>query len=69
MVRHGVNGFLAETPAEWAEAVGKLAADPALRRRLGSAGRQRVEQDYSVAAGAGKWAALLDRLGERRGVA
>jgi glycosyltransferase involved in cell wall biosynthesis len=69
MVRHGVNGFLAETPAEWAEAVGALAADPALRRRLGAAGRQRVERDYSVGAGAGKWAALLDRLGAHRGAA
>jgi glycosyltransferase involved in cell wall biosynthesis len=69
MVRHGVNGFLAETPAEWAEAVGALAADPGLRLRLGAAGRRRVEHDYSVAAGASKWAALLDRLGERRGAA
>ncbi len=69
MVRHGVNGFLAETPAEWVQAIGALAADPALRRRLGAAGRQRVEQDYSVAAGAGKWAALLSRLGQCRGAA
>jgi glycosyltransferase involved in cell wall biosynthesis len=69
LVQHGVNGFLAETPAEWAEAIGELAADPALRLRMGRAGRQRLEHDYSVAAGARRWAALLDGLGQRRGVA
>jgi glycosyltransferase involved in cell wall biosynthesis len=62
MVRHGENGFLAETPAQWLEAVGRLARDPGLRRRLGLRGRQRVEQDYSVPVGAARWAALLDGL-------
>jgi glycosyltransferase involved in cell wall biosynthesis len=65
MVRHGDNGFLAETPGQWAEAVGRLARDPALRRRMGRAGRRRVESDYSVAAGAARWLNVLDGL-ERR---
>src|SRR5207253_3934259 len=43
LVRHGENGFLARTPDEWAEAVGRLAHDPELRRRMGQAGRRLVE--------------------------
>jgi glycosyltransferase involved in cell wall biosynthesis len=69
LVRHGENGFLAETPAEWAEAVLELAHNPALRRRLGEAGRRRAEREYSIAAGAGRWAFLLQGLGARQGVA
>jgi glycosyltransferase involved in cell wall biosynthesis len=66
MVRPGVTGFLAETRREWQEAVRRLAGDPALRRRLGQAGRRLVEQEYSVAAGARHWLRLLDRLHRRR---
>jgi glycosyltransferase involved in cell wall biosynthesis len=62
LVRHGETGFLATTPDEWTEAVARLAGDPALRRRLGSAGRQRVASDFSVAAGAARWIALLEEL-------
>ncbi len=40
MVRHGETGFLAETPAQWVEAVHRLAHDPDLRRRMGRAGRR-----------------------------
>jgi glycosyltransferase involved in cell wall biosynthesis len=65
MVRHGENGFLAETPAQWVEAVRRLADDPELRRRLGWAGRRLVEQEYSVARGAAKWLGLLDGLDRR----
>jgi glycosyltransferase involved in cell wall biosynthesis len=69
MVRHGVTGFLAQTASQWLEAVARLAADPALRRALGQAGRQRVEAEYSVAAGAQRWLGILDRLGKRRAAA
>jgi glycosyltransferase involved in cell wall biosynthesis len=64
MVRHGETGFLAETPAQWVEAVGRLAHDPALRRHLGQAGRRLVESGYSVEAGAGRWLLLLEGLGQ-----
>jgi glycosyltransferase involved in cell wall biosynthesis len=62
MVRHGETGFLAETPAQWVEAVGRLAHDPALRRRMGQAGRRLVESGYSVAAGAARWRVLMEGL-------
>jgi glycosyltransferase involved in cell wall biosynthesis len=66
LVRPGENGFLAETPAQWVEAVSRLAHDPELRRRMGQAGRRRVEMEFSVRVGAARWLALLDDLGRRR---
>lgn len=66
LVRHGETGFLAETPAQWLEAVRRLAHDPLLRRRMGRAGRQHVETAFSVATGAARWLTLLDGLERRR---
>lgn len=62
MIRHGETGFLATTEAEWVEAVRTLAGDAELRRRMGAAGRQVVEERYSVEAGARLWASLIDGL-------
>jgi glycosyltransferase involved in cell wall biosynthesis len=68
MVRHGETGFLAETTEQWVEAVGRLARDSNLRRRMGEAGRRLLEEKYSVARGAEDWLSLLNglRRGERR---
>jgi glycosyltransferase involved in cell wall biosynthesis len=66
MVRPGETGYLAETPEQWTEAVGKLAADAALRRQMGQAGRALVERDYSVDVAASRWLALLSEVGPRR---
>ena len=41
-------GLWADTPAQWATAIEQLATDPQRRSRLGTAGRQQVEQGYSV---------------------
>lgn len=41
-------GLLARSADEWLAAFCHLAADPELRRRMGAAGRQRVEQHYSL---------------------
>lgn len=48
IVEHGVNGFLAETDAEWRSAIETLLADSELRRRMGAAGRKKVEEHYSL---------------------
>lgn len=48
LVRHGVNGFLAEGEEAWADALGRLAADPELRARMGAAGRRLVEERYAL---------------------
>jgi glycosyltransferase involved in cell wall biosynthesis len=63
LVRHGETGFLATTPRQWLDAIGRLACDPALRRQMGRAGRRRVEAEFGVTTGAAKWLALLERLG------
>jgi glycosyltransferase involved in cell wall biosynthesis len=62
MVEHGETGYLAETADEWCAAVERLAGDPELRRRLGQAGRQRLEQEFSVTVGAARWQAILEQL-------
>jgi glycosyltransferase involved in cell wall biosynthesis len=62
MVQHGKTGLLATTPVEWARAIRTLADDPALRARLGAAGREMVQQHYSVARWAPEFASLIDRL-------
>ena len=58
VVQHGVNGFLADTPEEWADALRRL-ADPELRRRMGEEARRTVELQYSCAVIAPRLAAIL----------
>lgn len=48
IVEHGVNGFLAETEDEWRQALQTLLSDRVLRQRMGQAGRQKVEREYSL---------------------
>jgi glycosyltransferase involved in cell wall biosynthesis len=62
LVRDGETGFRAETADEWVSAVRRLAEAADLRRRLGAAGRQQVEECYSVAAGGRLWVEQLDRM-------
>jgi glycosyltransferase involved in cell wall biosynthesis len=61
-VEHGVNGLLASDPAEWHAALTALAADPALRARLGAAGRRRVEADFALHTTAPQLVRLLQEL-------
>ena len=65
-VRAGETGFQATTTEQWVNAVRTLAADAALRQRLGAEGRRRVEAGYSVEAGARLWVDALDRLARVR---
>ena len=62
MVKPGVTGFVATSPAEWVEAVGQLVRDAGLRRRLGLAGRRLVEHDYHVERGGQLWLDVLREL-------
>jgi glycosyltransferase involved in cell wall biosynthesis len=62
LVSAGENGLLATSEAEWVSALLRLAADAPLRVRLGLAGRAKVEQEFSLAVCARRWAALLDEL-------
>ncbi|MBC7489144.1 MAG: glycosyltransferase family 4 protein [Glaciimonas sp.] len=58
-VDHGGNGFLAETPEQWEQALRTLLADAGLRQRMGQAGRQKVEQQYCIQVTGPKMVALL----------
>lgn len=59
IVEHGVNGFLARTEDEWVEALQTLISDASLRRRMGAAGREKVERAYSLQSAAPRLAELL----------
>lgn len=59
IVEHGVNGFLAESEAEWNSALEILLTNAELRKRMGAAGRKKVEQKYSLQVYGPKVAGLL----------
>lgn len=48
IVQHGGNGYLANTTAEWVDALEALLSDSTLRSRMGKEGRQRVEAKYCI---------------------
>ncbi|MDE2290586.1 MAG: glycosyltransferase, partial [Elusimicrobia bacterium] len=58
LVADGRTGLLAEDEAALAERVGRLLDDPALRARLGAAGRERVAAEHSLERLAGRLADL-----------
>jgi len=62
IVEHGVNGFLATTDAEWREALVMLLRDPDLRNRMGAAGRQKVEKQYSLQVWGPRVADMLSKV-------
>lgn len=58
VVRDGENGFLA---GDWKEKIEKL-RDPALRERVGRAGRATVESSYTIPAAYAKLKAVLESV-------
>ncbi len=70
IVTHGVNGMLAGGMDEWVAAVTTLLGSDTERRRLGSAGRDTVEQRFSAQVHGPRVAALLRSVsGGRRAAA
>jgi glycosyltransferase involved in cell wall biosynthesis len=65
IVENGVNGFLASDVPEWIEVLSRLRDDFALRRRMGMAGRAKVETTYSLQVTAPKLVSILE---EARGM-
>jgi glycosyltransferase involved in cell wall biosynthesis len=62
LVKHGENGFLANSPTQWSHYLRLLIRDPDLRRHMGLAGRRQVEKQYSVDSVVPKLALLLKSL-------
>lgn len=48
IVLPGYNGILADSESEWIDAIERLARDAMLRKRMGEAGRNLVEERYSL---------------------
>jgi glycosyltransferase involved in cell wall biosynthesis len=48
IIQDDQNGFIAATENEWVEKLGRLLRSEELRRRLGQAGRETVENNYSA---------------------
>lgn len=50
IIKDGVNGFLADGKDEWIDKIKQLMRSAELRRKLGRAGRETVEREYSAKA-------------------
>jgi glycosyltransferase involved in cell wall biosynthesis len=61
IVLDGETGFLAAGELDWIHRLEQLVGDEELRRRLGAAGRRRVEERYSVSVAVPALAAVLER--------
>ena len=59
-VTDGIEGLVVpvRSPAAMADALASLAADPALRRRMGRAARARAEQDFPIETQLDRWAEM-----------
>ena len=68
-VEEGVTGLLAPArdPAALAEALGRLVDDGDLRRRMGEAGRERAEREFSLGAMLERTQALIERVARGEG--
>jgi len=60
IVTHNVDGLVCRTPQEWTDGLRKLITDQDLRRRLGVAGRKKVENNYSVAFNSSNFLRLFE---------
>jgi len=69
VVRDGVDGLVAHSPAEWAGHLRSLAASPDLRLEVAARARERVLADYTVDARAPEWADAYRWAAEHPGVA
>ena len=64
-VEHGKDIILTDDPAEFAEAVSALLANPAAREKLGKAARSLVEEKYSWASAAARLEMVLARTAKK----
>lgn len=48
IIEESINGYFADSTIEWYNAIEKLMLDKALRKRMGSAGREKIIEYYSL---------------------
>jgi glycosyltransferase involved in cell wall biosynthesis len=61
IIEDGVSGLLANTEAEWRDRLRTLIVDAEARRRIGAAGRTRIEEKYSLRANAPAVVSVFER--------
>lgn len=66
IIRDGVNGMLAGTNDEWVAKLRTLIHSPELRLRLGLAGKETVEKDYSAAVHAPRVAEIFRSVAKQK---
>jgi len=64
IIEQGITGFQASNAEEWIKALVLLKQDKELRKKLGAAGRQKVEQQYCLQVTAPKLTHLLNEVNE-----
>lgn len=62
IVRHGWNGFLAETTEDWEHCLALLIKDQGLRARMGENGRRFARENYSLKRAANLWEKACEGL-------
>lgn len=62
VIEDNVSGFLVKTKEQWKEKLVYLMQHPEERRRLGEAGRKRVEQYYSIRKNAPVYVGILNEV-------
>jgi glycosyltransferase involved in cell wall biosynthesis len=60
IVRHGINGYLADSIQDWTDAILKLVRAPELLEDMGRAARDTVEREYSTRMTAPRIAGIFD---------
>jgi glycosyltransferase involved in cell wall biosynthesis len=65
IIEDGVSGLLANTEAEWRDRLRSLITDAEARRRIGRAGRSRIEAKYSLRATAPEVVSVFERASRR----
>jgi glycosyltransferase involved in cell wall biosynthesis len=60
IIEDGTTGFLARSEDEWVEKLSLLIQDAPLRQKLGLAGRQVVEEGFSLRANEGKFLTVIE---------
>jgi len=64
LIQHGENGFLAESEEDWILNLTKLIEDNQLRKKIGLAGHQTIQDSYSVEALKNKYLELFNKMSQ-----
>jgi glycosyltransferase involved in cell wall biosynthesis len=59
IIEEGVNGFFSITDEEWYKSIEQLIINPALRKQMGTAGRKKIIEKYSLSSNANNFLALF----------